>query len=187
MRAIVLIGTLCLASTAWADLIGTTVTGSIQFGGSGVNYYDPANGIVPAIGYLNSSPGGPTVTIAEPAIEFGLADVANTDTTNFTNTQLIFTDVSTGGSGPYTLTFTDSAFDGVSVATSTLPGMAYSFDEESHTITINLPDHVPAGTWSGTFIVVTDDEPGPIPEPATLWLFGAGLALLAVRRVRASR
>ena len=187
MRVIILIGMLCLASTAWADLIGTTVTGSLQFGGGGLNYYDPANGFVPASGYLNSSPGGPTVTIAELAIEFGFSDSLNTDTANFTNTQLIFTDVSTGGSGPYTLTFTDSAFDGVSMATSTLPGMTYSFNDDSHTITIDLPNYVSAGTWSGTFDVVTEDERSPTPEPATLWLFGAGLALMGVRRFCWSR
>jgi hypothetical protein len=187
MRAIILIGTLCLASTAWAGLIGTTVTGSLQFGGGGTNYYDPANLYVPASGYLNSSPGGSTVTIAEPAIEFGYHDSFNTDTANFTNTQLIFTDASTSGSGPYTLTFTDSAFEGVSVATSTLPGMTFGFNGDSHTITINLPNGVSAGTWSGTFNVSSEDERNPTPEPATLWLFGAGLALLAVRRVRWSR
>jgi hypothetical protein len=64
-------------------LLGTQVTGDMNI--SGTNYFDPANGFVPA-GYGNSSPGGITVTIANPLIEFGYHDGVNTNTVNFTDT-----------------------------------------------------------------------------------------------------
>ena len=49
---------------ASASLIGTTVTGSFfqQFG-AGPNFFDEANGEVPA-GFLNSAPNTPTVIVA---------------------------------------------------------------------------------------------------------------------------
>ncbi len=54
---------LLAACSAHAGLIGQQVTGSLQFNGGGLNYFDPANPTVPA-GYLNTS--SPTVTIAVP-------------------------------------------------------------------------------------------------------------------------
>ena len=61
------IGLLATCS-AHAGLIGKPVTGSLQFNGGGLNYFDPANPTVPT-GYLNTS--SPTVTIGDPAQEFG--------------------------------------------------------------------------------------------------------------------
>jgi hypothetical protein len=188
MRALILIGLLCIASTAWAGLIGTSVTGSLLIGGNPPNYYDPAYTYVPASGYLNSSPGGPTVTIAEPAIEFGFADGANTDKTNFTNTQLIFTDASLyPGNAAYTLTFTDSAFNDISLVSTTFAGMTYSINDDTHTIAINIPAFDFVGTQTATFNIASGGGGGATPEPATLWLFGAGLALMGVRRFCWSR
>ena len=80
---------------AWADLTGTQVTGSLQFSAPppvGINYFDPANqyvdgplGTFPG-GSLNSS--GTTVTISGTAVEFGYKDSDNTDSANFTGSQL---------------------------------------------------------------------------------------------------
>jgi len=57
-----------------ADLIGTTVTETNTYSGFTENLFDPANGYVPPWeGWLNTA--GPTVTIAEPAIEFGATDI----------------------------------------------------------------------------------------------------------------
>ncbi len=53
-----------------AVVIGSSVTGGLFFSGNTINQFDPANGNVPA-GFSNKS-GGPTVTVAEPAIEFRL-------------------------------------------------------------------------------------------------------------------
>jgi hypothetical protein len=65
-----LILVLAMASPAKADLIGTSVTGSLQFGATVTpNYFNPANGFVPA-GFLNTA--GPTVGISSTSTEFGL-------------------------------------------------------------------------------------------------------------------
>ena len=81
---------------ARAGLIGTDVTGSAELNLIPINIFDPANGMVP-LGYLNDD--GTTVTIAEPAIEFGAQTSTNLFTANFTDTQLIVTDVATAPFG----------------------------------------------------------------------------------------
>ena len=87
------------ASPAWADLIGTSVSGSAKFT-SGNNLFDPAFGIVPAGLFGNSPPNGPNNVIIGPEIEFGLVDpFANTDTADFTGTQVTLKDVNSPGVG----------------------------------------------------------------------------------------
>jgi hypothetical protein len=68
-------------------------------------------------GYLNDA--GTTVTIAEPAIEFGAQTSTNLFTANFTDTQLIVTDMSSApfGGTSFLMSFTDSAFTGLSATT----------------------------------------------------------------------
>ncbi len=114
------IAALCLAASAFiagsakADLIGTSVTGSLQFGGVGPNYLDPANGFVP-VGPENKTL-GTTVPINTPQVEFGFQDGINHDTADFTGTTLTFTDVATGGgSAAQHYVFTDAAFAGLTL------------------------------------------------------------------------
>src|SRR5215213_9781498 len=109
------------ASVAWAAsspahalLLGTSVTGSLTFGAGSTNFFNPANGFVPP-GFGNSSPGTNTVTIAEPLVEFGFEDGANRDTANFTDNTLTNGDLVKGsGASSWTMTFSDSAFSGLS-------------------------------------------------------------------------
>jgi MYXO-CTERM domain-containing protein len=112
---------LLAAFPAWADLIGSQVTGSLQFTApppTGPNYYDPANGYVNGPsgvfpgGSLNSA--GTTVAISGSSIEFGFHDGANTDSADFTGSQLTITDIDVGGANPWTMIFTDSAFTSLS-------------------------------------------------------------------------
>src|SRR5579862_6897756 len=98
----------CLAftfvSTASAQLIGTSVTGDLNFAGSGTtNWFDPTNGMVPA-GYGNSSPGGPTVVIEPSPPTFGYFDAIPPTTVSavFSANQLTLTEDGTG-SGSVTL------------------------------------------------------------------------------------
>jgi hypothetical protein len=98
-----------------ATLIGESVHGSLQFGGGSANYFDPANGFVPGGGvYLNEA--GATVTIGEPAVEFGFQDGANRDIANFTATQLIITDLVMSSATNWQMDFTSSAFLGASIS-----------------------------------------------------------------------
>ena len=97
-------------------LIGTSVTGSLNFDGNPANFFDPANGFVPAR-FENAA--GPTVTIDDFAPEFGFNDGANRDIANFTDGRLVIRDRATGGgSQKITLTFTDDAFAGISLVSS---------------------------------------------------------------------
>jgi hypothetical protein len=59
------------ASPAWADLIGTSVSGVLQFPSQNQNnFFDLANGFVPS-GFGNSAPHGPNNVIIGSEIEFG--------------------------------------------------------------------------------------------------------------------
>src|SRR4051812_38668612 len=98
--------TLCaLAPAASAGLVGSSVAGFLSFNGGGTNFFNSSNGFVPP-GCQNSGLGSTTVTIVNPTPEFCFRDPANTDTANFTDSALTYTDVSAGGGGPQTLRFT---------------------------------------------------------------------------------
>ena len=77
LAVVVMLASLGLGAVAQASLVGTQVTGTLQFNGGGPNYFDPANGRVPA-GYLNSA--GPAVVISSTATEFGFQNASGTDT-----------------------------------------------------------------------------------------------------------
>ena len=168
-----------------AGLIGTSVTGSLTFDGTATNYFDPNNGDVP-MGYLNAS--GTMVSIASPAVEFGFADAANTDTANFSAFQFTLEDSVTANTGPstgdnsFTMTFTDTAFSGLSLTkvTDFFPGgLTYSL--VNSTITVR---------WAGGSVKASDDYTSTftlvaVPEPSA-WgmvsLGAAGAGMIALRR-----
>jgi hypothetical protein len=118
-----LLAAVCFTTAASAALLnGTSVTGDLNFGGTlTTNWFDPANGHVPA-GPLNNA--GTTVTIGA-AVEFGYHDGANNITADFTDTTLTVTITSSlSGVDPTKFTFTDTAFAGLSITepTDTFPG-----------------------------------------------------------------
>lgn len=170
---------LLAASSAHAGLIGEQVTGRISFGGGGTNYFDPANGYVPA-GFLNVA--GATVTIADPAQEFGFEDSANRDIADFTDSQLVISDEVFSSAASWLMTFTSvnaGLFQGLSLVTDNFtPGLTYSLSGD--TITIQW-----AGTNSeGNFQAVFDVRTASVPEPGALSLLGAGLVALGFCRRR---
>jgi hypothetical protein len=163
------IAVLCLsASTLRADAIGTLVTGTLNFNGSGTtNFFDAANGFVPP-GFGNSG-GSITVPIGS-GIEFGFSDGANLDTADFTGSTLTITDQSfVGSSTGYTMTFTDPAFTGF-IAVDNELGLLYTFSD--HTLTLTFPAGNIKGTESSAFEFTSIT---PIPEPGTLALMATGL------------
>lgn len=178
---------LCVAPAARGGaILGSTVTGDLNFNGFGTNYYDPANGFVPATGYLNSAANfdSPTVVISSGLPTFGFNDTGNLDVADFSNgTQLIFTDTveDSGGNSSITLTFTDTAFSGITLASNNFSGLTYGIVGD--VITINIPgnDSVTAGqVFTGTFNLAS------VPEPSTFGMLAAGSAFLVwLRRKRA--
>ena len=162
-----------------ADLVGTQVTGTLSFPGwSSFNFFDPgifggALHLVPASG-LNYTE-GPTVTISATGTEFAYTDGSNAITANFTGTQLLVTDLSTGSTG-WTMTFTDTSFAGLSLsAPSSLSGLTYSSAGDVLTVSwAGTPSSLqPQPLYSAAFNVV-DPPAGGVPEPGSaLYLFAA--------------
>lgn len=180
-------GVLATAAPANAQLLGSQVTGSLNFNGGANNFFDPANGFVPG-GFLNTA--GPTVTIAEPAVEFGFDDGANLDTANFTATQLIIRDVVNGaGASPWSMTFISTAFLGATLVedSDSFPTGGATASLVGDTITVNwagLPEG--AADFSAVYNIRFAGG-AAAPEPGSLALLGAGLGmagLVARRRGR---
>lgn len=126
-------------------LIGTQVAGGLYFPGYPMNYFDPANGLVPA-GYLNFA--GNTVTISSNAVEFGYNDGTATITADFTGTQLVFTDTPTitahYNAIQAVFTNTNSAFNSLSKASDNFPSGGMTGSSSGDVILLN---------WAGGDVV----------------------------------
>ena len=177
------LGLFALAPAANAQFLGTSVTGSLQFTGNPTNYFDPSNGFVPAI-YLNSA--GTTVTVADPAVEFGFDDGANTDTVQITDNSITLSDVAVGGGGnlPFVITLTDPAFGGstfTKVIDSFGSGVLYSLT--GNTLTFNVPATTGPATFTALFSAAPDVTATPEPGSVAL-LVGMGVTGAGVLRRR---
>jgi hypothetical protein len=171
---------LVLPASARADLVGTTVTGSLDFDADGLNFYNPAMGFVPA-GYQNS-PGAQnsnTVVIVG-GNEFGFTDPGNnTDVTSFSSTGFTFTDTSLSA-GPnlnIILTLTDPAFTGVSLISSTFPGLTFAILGDQ--ITVDIPGLTASAgeVFTASFNVTSTSS---VPEPSTYGLLLIGFGFLGL-------
>lgn len=177
-------GVAMLSTAANAQLNGRQVNGTINFGANPLNYYDPANGFVPA-GFGNA--GGQPVTIGG-GIEFGFFDGSNRDTADFTDTQLILRDEVFSSALNWTQTFTLFGGDPFSslnlVSDSFVPGLTYSLN--AGTIQINWAGTGAPNDFRAVFDVTAGS--GAVPEPATwaLMIGGFGLVAGAMRRRRRS-
>lgn len=170
------VGLAVLSTPSWAGLIGSQVTGEIWFRGATTNFFDPSHGYVP-LGCANVS--GSTVTIGNPATEFGFYDGENRDTADFTDTQLVVSDVVQKSAVNWTMRFTPitpGLFTSLSLVSSTF-GSGLTYAIEGNTIVLNWTGTETAGTYSATFDIGSDS--GDVPEPASMVLFGAGLAAVA--------
>ncbi len=167
-------------ASAHAAFVSTSVTGFLQFGADTSNYFDPVYDFVPN-GYLNSA--GTTVTISSSVPEFGYDDRTNLFTADFTDNQLIVSELveTSGPNLPFMMTFADAALTGLSIGTASgsFP-LSYSLGGDLLIIR-GTGGNVGSGqTFAETFNFI------PAPEPSTegLLLF-SGLAITAVVLARA--
>ena len=160
------------STSAYADGLGTSVTGVLHIQGLAPNYFDPANGLVPP-GYGNST--GTTVTIG-PGIEFGISDPGNTDTADFTGSSLTITDVIHSAASPFEMDFTDPAFTGFTQLTNNT-GFTYSFS--ANTLKVFYAGSLNSGLATTTFSYTTGAVNAVTPEPSAMVLTGTGLLGLA--------
>jgi hypothetical protein len=177
-----LFGTVFFNTASQAAVIGSSVTGGLFFANPTLNQFDPLNNNVPD-GFSNKL-SGTTVTVAEPAIEFGFNDTANLDTVNITATQIIITDVRTGSSlsgasgSPFTIILTDTSLsDGITQ-------LSNSFDSTASwsgsTFTFHSNGTSEPATYTAVFNIAA-----AVPEPSTwaMMILGfAGLGFMAHRR-----
>lgn len=191
---------LAFSAPAMADLVGTSVTGSMNIAGDSNNYFDPANGQVPD--WAQNATLGTTMPIDATLYEFGFQNDTHIAVADFIGDGLTFIDLSSEGSpADITYTFTNSAFAGLSLV-ETINNFDSGFNASlvGDVITLYVPGFESGDTRYAMYSLTSsngssdggsndDGQTSCTPEPASLLLFGSGLAgcaLLARRKLVAA-
>jgi hypothetical protein len=190
MRRFIIIGGFLIAMLgllsgirAKADTLeGSHVSGALHFSGGTPNYFDAANGFVPAAGYGNSN-GDTNVAITDPEIEFGYSDGSNRDTADFTGESLIVTDLCLQtfvciGDVPFSMEFADAEFASIAKVSDTFANGGLTYSLVGNTITVHwagAPASFPQHTFFQAVFDISSGSPTPTPEPSTFLLVAGAL------------
>jgi uncharacterized repeat protein (TIGR01451 family) len=176
----------------WTGLLDTQISSS-YFSPSNpeTNLFDPAQGNVPA-SYLNAA--GTTVTISEPAIEYGEQTDTALTTANFTATQLILTNTPIRSGlnliGASRFTFTNSApVTGFDLLSSNFADASSSTSLTGQSFTIDWGEFVASSSPQiAIFDAITPQAPANMPEPGTIQFlaFASGVIIMYLLRRRAA-
>jgi len=177
------VGLSCLVPMYGTSLIGTTVTGILTGVPAIENFYDPANGDVPSTGFQNSpsSQDSSTVTIVG-GNEFGFSlQGPNTSFSGTGFTVSVTASPQFVAFGAYRLTFTDAAFESVSLINNSFPGLTYGISSDVITIDIPFTFENPPDLFSASFGV----NETPEPSSFVFMAIGAGALVLCRSLLRA--
>ena len=177
-----------------SQLLGASVSGNLEIlAAPAANFFERTYGysLSSSTAYQTNST---TVTIADPAVEFGFQESNNVASLDFTDTQLIFNEVTTAPNIPvhaFRITFTSSAFNGL--ALTKLQDNFYSggltATLTNDTLVITNPGS--EGIAQGEYGAVFQFAPIPTPEPGTIVMavsaLPIGLGVWMQRRRRAGK
>lgn len=174
---------LTFAIAAQGGLIGTAVTGDLQFATDSTNYFDAANGFVPGT-CLNSA--GATVVVDGQTATFCFDDTNASLVGQFTDHDLMIAEAFGDlGAADWTMTFTfEPGLIRDIVPTSDTfgsGGLTSSFAGDTLTLgwTGSLQD---GANFAATFGLTSSDS----PEPSTGFILLGSFGLLAIRRTAIS-
>ncbi len=178
---------LVFSSTAWAGLIGTSVTGSLFLGPALADYYVSASGATVSYLGIFAPTATQPVTISDPGLEFRMTHVAGlVSSADFTDSGLSVTWVPRGFADIVTQIFTSNAFEGLTVSEVS--------DNFPHGVTASITGSTLTVLWGAgaypdtgeTFTAVYGFS-SATPEASTFTLLTSAIAGLGFLGIRCRR